>query len=71
MYIENLHGKMVLETQYCNLWDANGRDYINAEEKNNRLDEEENTVDRRVWTGQKARDDTCRDRGGLNGIKGV
>lgn len=45
MYIENLHGKMGLETQYCNLWDANGRDYINAEEKNNRLDEEENTVD--------------------------
>lgn len=56
MYIENLHGKMGLETQYHHLWDANGRDCINAEEKDNRLDEEENTVDRRVCTGQKARD---------------
>lgn len=54
MYIENLHGKMGLETQYHHLWGANVRDYMNAE-KNNRLDEEENAVDRRVCTGQKAR----------------
>lgn len=70
MYIENLHGKMGWETQYHHLWDANGRDYINAEEKDNKLDEE-NTVGRRVCTGQKARDGKFRDRGGLNGIKGV